>query len=124
MDKPGRRDYLEGSLFAALLRRARAGVSARWTAGWHRLSSSPAAEKWKEDWRRAPLRLAGILLVSGSLANALTLFLLKQDVGTAGVVLRLLFFLAGLAALRCGGDWESVRKGSVLLRFLFPREPR
>ncbi len=115
------REYLEGSRFVSLARRVRGAAGVRLNRFLTRLISSPGARRWKEAWLQAPLRLAGVLMVCAVCANALTLWLLRREVGAAGIGLRVLFLLTGLAFLGCRGGWESVREGSVFLRLLFPR---
>lgn len=121
MNKPSKRDYLQGSLFVSLLRRIGTGVSSRWNAFVDRLASAPSLRRWGEEWRQAPLRLGGALVVCGILANLLTLWLLKREVGAVGLGVRILFLGLGLAGIACRESWDSVRQGSVVLRTLFPR---
>ena len=116
-----RRDYLEGSLVVACLRRARA-QAARFLK--ERMDRITSHRQWKEtlaSWQKAPLRSMGIFLVSAVLTNVLFLFFLRKPPGGAGLCWRGLLLIMGLLALRCPGDWQAVREGSAVLRFLFPR---
>lgn len=118
------RDYLEGSWFVRKARRLWAGVARRAGRAWHRLLGCPAVSEIRRAWVESPLHWGGVITLSGVLSNSLVLWLLGRQVGWGGILLRVLFFLAGLAALSCRGDWDSVRRGSAFLRFLFPRRER
>ena len=91
---------------------------------WGRLRSSGWAREWALGWKSAPLRWAGLVLLCAACANLLTLWMLRRPVGASGIALRAALGAVGLAAMGCRGDWESVRKGSRVLRFLFPRRER
>ncbi len=112
------------NLVAAWARGAAKAFGSRWRGAVERVLSSRAAKTWGKTWTSAPLRATGILVVSAVLANGLALWLLRKEIGAGGVALRALVLLAGLAAARCGGDWDAVREGSIFLRALFPREKR
>lgn len=117
-----RRDYLEGSLVIAWLRRAQGQ-----TAGFLRKWADRVASclQWKEvraGWKEAPLKSLGILLISAVLANLLFALFLRLPVGRAGLFCRGILLVFGILSLRCPGDWESVREGSAVLRFLFPKK--
>lgn len=120
-DGPGR-DYLEGSVVVAWARRLRRQASASWTPFWKDFLSSPWVGMWRESWKGSPLRQLGLVAVSAVCANAVALLLLRRNVGLGGAALRVLILLAGLAAMGCRGGWDSVREGSALLRWFFPRK--
>ncbi len=124
MTRGAERDYLAGSRAAAWARGAGQAFGSLGSGAVGRILSSRAAKAWGGTWNSAPLRAAGTLVVSAVLANGLALWLLRKEVGAGGVALRGLILLAGLAATRCGGDWDAVREGSFFLRLLFPRKER
>ncbi len=124
MTRGTERDYLEGSRAAAWARKAGKALGSLWSGTAQRVLSSRAAKAWGSAWNSAPLRATGIFVVSAVLANGLALWLLRKEIGAGGVALRALILLTGLAAARCGGDWDAVREGSFFLRALFPRRER
>lgn len=119
MTRGTERDYLEGSRIVAWARGAAKAFGSWWDGAAERVLFSRAAKAWGESWNSAPLRAAGVLVVSAVLANGLALWLLRKEIGAGGLALRAAILLAGLAATRCRGDWKAVKEGSLALRFLF-----
>ena len=122
MENLSSRDYLEGSRIVSLLRKLWSKARLLSVDRWQRLRSLPWMREAGEAGRQAPLRAAGLFLTAAVLTNLLLLRVLHKEVPAFGWLLRGALLMAGIAGLRCRGDWESVRKGSALLRILFPRD--
>ena len=118
------RDYLEGSLIFSFLRRFWGRIQLPLGRAWMRLRRSGWMSETIEGFRQSPLRAGGLVLIAAILTNLLLSWILGKEIPGFGWLFRGMLLLAGIAGLRCPGDWESIREGSALLRFFFPREPR
>ena len=116
------KDYLGNSRFVAFLKRIQEKERSRSERVWHQVRVvSGQIEGWVEQCKRAPLRAGGIVLVSTVVTNALCVWVFQKEVGLWGKIFGAALLCAGLAGGACSGDWETIREGSLFLRFLFPR---
>ncbi len=62
--------------------------------------------------------MGGTILLVALLTNTVLLCLLKKEAGHWGIALRTALLFLGNVGLKSKSDWDTVRKGSVLMRIL------
>ncbi len=114
MGDPGgfRRDYLAGSLLVSMASRCVEGFA----QGIARESQKLMAWTGLPEALRGADRFKALcaLLASAILANGITIYLTRKEIGLWGVALRLIGLLVVCPGLLYRGDWNSLRENSLL----------
>lgn len=117
------RNYLEGSYVVAGLRRLMEAIRSKATS----LSQHGLVGLWIRELAQAlqaaPLRVCGVTLVVAVLTHAALCAVLNRELTPVGVGWRIALLLIGLAGLANAQDWNTVKQGSLVVKFLDRRRP-
>lgn len=74
--------------------------------------------KTADDFSSMPLKVGGIIAVTGIGVNFILLILLRQEMLRSGIILRVVLLLLGFASLFSSCRLEGLKDSSLLLRWL------